>query len=72
MLTSSASVIYEGKDIENGLETAPYAAKPMDYYTETKILQEKVDECSPMLCRTLCISILIKYKNSISLYGLLY
>lgn len=42
MLTSSASVAYEGKDIKNGLEDAPYAKKPMDYYTETKILQEKV------------------------------
>ena len=42
VLTSSASVVYEGKDIENGTEDLPYAAKPMDYYTQTKILQEKV------------------------------
>lgn len=42
MLTSSASVVYEGKDIENGTEDLPYAAKPIDYYTQTKILQEKV------------------------------
>lgn len=42
VLTSSASVVYEGKDIENGSEDLPYAAKPMDYYTQTKILQEKV------------------------------
>ena len=42
MLTSSASVAYEGKDIKNGVEEASYAHKPMDYYTETKILQEKV------------------------------
>ena len=42
VLTSSASVVYEGSDIKNGVETMPYAAKPMDYYTETKILQEKV------------------------------
>jgi sterol-4alpha-carboxylate 3-dehydrogenase (decarboxylating) len=41
VLTSSASVVYEGKDIENGTEALPYADKPMDYYTETKILQEK-------------------------------
>lgn len=42
-MTSSASVVYEGKDIQNGNEDLPYAAKPMDYYTETKILQEKVN-----------------------------
>lgn len=42
VLTSSASVVYEGKDIVNGTEDLPYAKKPMDYYTETKILQEKV------------------------------
>lgn len=42
MLTSSASVVYEGTDIQNGTEDLPYAASPMDYYTETKILQEKV------------------------------
>lgn len=41
VLTSSASVVYSGKDIKNGDESLPYARKPMDYYTETKILQEK-------------------------------
>lgn len=41
ILTSSASVIFEGTDIKNGTEDLPYAAKPIDYYTETKILQEK-------------------------------
>ena len=41
VLTSSASVVYEGRDILNGTEDLPYAARPMDYYTETKILQEK-------------------------------
>jgi sterol-4alpha-carboxylate 3-dehydrogenase (decarboxylating) len=44
VLTSSASVVYEGSDIQNGVETMPYAKKPMDYYTETKILQEKVTD----------------------------
>ena len=34
--TSSASVVFEGKDLVNVDETAPYAAKPMDYYTGTK------------------------------------
>jgi len=48
VLTSSASVVYEGKDIVAGTEDLPYAKKPMDYYTETKILQEKV----PDLCVT--------------------
>ena len=42
VLTSSASVIYEGYDIKNGNEHFPYAAKPIDHYTETKILQEQV------------------------------
>ena len=44
-MTSSASVVYEGKDIENGKEDLPYAAKPIDAYTETKIEQEKVRKC---------------------------
>ena len=34
--------MYSGEDIENGTEDLPYAGKPLDYYTETKILQEKV------------------------------
>jgi sterol-4alpha-carboxylate 3-dehydrogenase (decarboxylating) len=42
VLTSSCSVVYNGEDIENGDENLPYAVKPQDYYTETKILQEKV------------------------------
>lgn len=42
VLTSSASVVFEGTDIKNGSEDLPYAQKPIDYYTETKILQEKV------------------------------
>ena len=42
MLTSSASVIYEGEDIKNGTEELPYAVRPIDYYTETKALQETV------------------------------
>ena len=42
VLTSSASVVYSGYDIQNGSEDLPYASSPMDYYTETKILQEKV------------------------------
>ena len=42
VLTSSASVVYEGEDLRNGSEDLPFAARPMDPYTETKILQEKV------------------------------
>ncbi|XP_032993166.1 sterol-4-alpha-carboxylate 3-dehydrogenase, decarboxylating [Lacerta agilis] len=41
VLTSSASVVFEGTDIKHGTEDLPYAKKPIDYYTETKILQEK-------------------------------
>ncbi|XP_063046651.1 sterol-4-alpha-carboxylate 3-dehydrogenase, decarboxylating [Engraulis encrasicolus] len=42
VLTSSASVVFEGTDIKNGKEDLPYAKKPIDYYTETKIEQEKL------------------------------
>ncbi|KAM6976441.1 sterol-4-alpha-carboxylate 3-dehydrogenase, decarboxylating [Aplochiton taeniatus] len=42
VLTSSASVVFEGTDIKNGEEDLPYALKPIDYYTETKIEQEKL------------------------------
>ncbi|XP_077387499.1 sterol-4-alpha-carboxylate 3-dehydrogenase, decarboxylating isoform X1 [Festucalex cinctus] len=42
VLTSSASVVFEGSDIKNGREDLPYAKKPIDYYTETKIKQEKL------------------------------
>ena len=44
VLTSSASVVFEGTDIKNGREDLPYAKKPIDFYTETKIQQEKVRE----------------------------
>ncbi|NXA01089.1 NSDHL protein, partial [Nesospiza acunhae] len=49
VLTSSASVVFEGTDIKNGSEDLPYAQKPIDYYTETKILQEKVFANDPQL-----------------------
>ncbi|XP_076018820.1 sterol-4-alpha-carboxylate 3-dehydrogenase, decarboxylating [Genypterus blacodes] len=42
VLTSSASVVFEGTDIKNGKENLPYAKKPIDYYTQTKIEQEKL------------------------------
>lgn len=35
--TSSASVVFDGRDLRGVDESIPYAAKPMDYYTHTKI-----------------------------------
>jgi nucleoside-diphosphate-sugar epimerase len=61
VLTSSASVVYEGKDIENGTETLPYAGKPIDYYTKTKILQEKV-------CLLICLCNVLLYRRGQVLY----
>ncbi|CAK0781998.1 hypothetical protein CVIRNUC_005526 [Coccomyxa viridis] len=40
--TSSASVVFDGRDLINVNEDAPYAARPIDYYTETKVLGEKL------------------------------
>lgn len=40
--TSSASVVFDGKTLDMVDETHPYAARPMDYYTVTKILGEKL------------------------------
>lgn len=42
VLTSSASVLYEGVDLYDATEDVPYATNPLDYYTETKVLQERV------------------------------
>ncbi|XP_078066498.1 sterol-4-alpha-carboxylate 3-dehydrogenase, decarboxylating isoform X2 [Mustelus asterias] len=41
VLTSSASVVFEGSDLKNGSEDLPYAKSPIDYYSQTKILQER-------------------------------
>lgn len=38
--TSSASVVFEGRDLLDVDETAPYASKPMDFYTNTKVKGE--------------------------------
>ena len=38
--TSSASVVFDGRDLINVNEDAPYASKPIDYYTETKASQQ--------------------------------
>lgn len=38
-------MVFEGTDIKNGKEDLPYAKNPIDYYTETKIHQEKVGLC---------------------------
>mmetsp|Transcript_9870 Transcript_9870/g.21057 ORF Transcript_9870/g.21057 Transcript_9870/m.21057 type:complete len:369 (+) Transcript_9870:542-1648(+) len=40
--TSSASVVFEGRTLEMVDESQPYASKPMDYYTKTKILGEQI------------------------------
>eukprot|EP00201_Polytomella_parva_P013241 CAMPEP_0175051864 /NCGR_PEP_ID=MMETSP0052_2-20121109/8043_1 /TAXON_ID=51329 ORGANISM="Polytomella parva, Strain SAG 63-3" /NCGR_SAMPLE_ID=MMETSP0052_2 /ASSEMBLY_ACC=CAM_ASM_000194 /LENGTH=323 /DNA_ID=CAMNT_0016316209 /DNA_START=206 /DNA_END=1177 /DNA_ORIENTATION=- len=40
--TSSASVVFEGKPLKHVDEDCPYASKPMDYYTRTKIDGEKL------------------------------
>lgn len=35
-------MLYEGVDLCDATEDLPYATRPLDYYTETKALQEKV------------------------------
>lgn len=40
--TSSASVVFEGQDLVDVDESLPYASRPMDYYTETKIKGERM------------------------------
>jgi nucleoside-diphosphate-sugar epimerase len=42
VLVSSASVVYEGKDVNNADEKRPYASKGYNPYTDSKIAQEKV------------------------------
>ncbi len=37
VFTSSASVVFDGKPLHTVTEDQPYAAKPMDYYTQTKV-----------------------------------
>ncbi len=39
--TSSASVVFDGKDLINANEDTPYAKKPIDFYTETKVSSHK-------------------------------
>ena len=65
MLTSSASVVYDGSDVENGSEDLPYAAKPIDYYTETKILQEKVSWLSLSLPSLSTLSLSLNFYHSL-------
>ena len=40
--TSTASVVFDGKDITNIDETTPYVTKYLDPYIETKIMAEKI------------------------------
>ena len=42
VLTSSASVVYNGVDLKAGNEELPYTTSPIDYYTQTKALQEQI------------------------------
>lgn len=42
VLTSSASVVYSGRDVVNADETTPYATKGYNPYTDSKIAQEKL------------------------------
>lgn len=52
--TSSASVVFEGKDLVNVDERTPYAAKPMDYYTGTKasvVATSMITCCTQVPCK---------------------
>jgi len=40
--TSSASVVFDGNDIEGSDETLPYPSHPLSYYTATKALAEQI------------------------------
>lgn len=42
VFTSSSSVVFEGRDLINVDEQAPYATRPMDYYSETKAEAERL------------------------------
>ena len=42
ILLSNASVVYSGYSIKGGNEDLPYAKKPLDFFIQTKINQEKV------------------------------
>lgn len=42
VFTSSASVVFDGKKLDFVNEQHAYASKPMDYYTQTKIMAEKL------------------------------
>lgn len=48
--TSSASVVFDGRDLNHVDETAPYAVKPLDYYTQTKVRLALHEHCS--LCHS--------------------
>lgn len=54
--TSSASVVFNGKNIDGGDESLPYPKRPLSFYTETKAMAEKLvlEADSPSL-RTLSL-----------------
>lgn len=41
ILTSSASVVFDGSNIEGGNESLPYPTRPMSHYTATKAIAEQ-------------------------------
>ena len=51
MYTSSASVVFEGKDLIGVNEDQPYAGRPLDFYTRTKVPQFRLGHLSHMLGR---------------------
>lgn len=64
-------MVFEGTDIKDGKEELPYAKKPIDYYTETKIQQEKVRPRFS-LCFSLCLfcqNVMIHHKLLELVYG---
>lgn len=53
--TSTASVVFEGKSLVNVDETHPYATKPMDFYTSTKVGTQYIKlACCSYLCTCIC------------------
>jgi nucleoside-diphosphate-sugar epimerase len=40
--TSSASVVFDGNDLEGSNESIPYPSRPLSYYTETKAVAEQL------------------------------
>ena len=52
VFTSSASVVFEGRDLNNVDESMPYARRPLDYYTRTKVRAAILTFMQYLLLRT--------------------